>query len=140
MQTFLPYRSFKKSAQSLDRQRLGKQRIEAKQIYFALTIPDYGWKQHPIVKMWKGYEKALLEYSIEICKEWRKRGYNDAQLEFFEKEYAKRKEPVRYPEWLGKRKFHLSHKSNLVRKLPEHYSPLFEGVDGSLPYEWYTEE
>ena len=32
MQTFLPYKSFKKSAETLDYQRLGKQRVEAMQI------------------------------------------------------------------------------------------------------------
>ena len=32
MQIFLPYKSFKKSAEVLDYQRLGKQRVEALQI------------------------------------------------------------------------------------------------------------
>ena len=34
MQTFLPYPDFKKSLQTLDYRRLGKQRIEAYQIIF----------------------------------------------------------------------------------------------------------
>jgi len=33
MQTFLPYADFKESAQCLDYRRLGKQRVEAKQIH-----------------------------------------------------------------------------------------------------------
>ena len=33
MQTFLPYADFKRSAESLDNKRLGKQRVEAMQIY-----------------------------------------------------------------------------------------------------------
>ena len=32
MQVFLPYPDFKKSLESLDNKRLGKQRVEAKQI------------------------------------------------------------------------------------------------------------
>ena len=64
MQTFLPYQDFAKTAACLDYRRLGKQRIEAKQIYLALTVKDYGWKQHPAVKMWAGYECLLLIYGI----------------------------------------------------------------------------
>jgi uncharacterized protein (DUF2132 family) len=33
MQTFMPYPSFRKSLDCLDNKRLGKQRVEAKQIY-----------------------------------------------------------------------------------------------------------
>ena len=36
MQTFLPYSNFKKSAKCLDRQRLGKQRVEALKNYIFL--------------------------------------------------------------------------------------------------------
>lgn len=54
MQTFLPYSSFKDSARVLDRQRLGKQRVENMQIITALLDPDYGWQNHPAVNMWRG--------------------------------------------------------------------------------------
>ena len=74
MQTFLPYRNFQKTAKSLDRQRLGKQRVEAWQILQAITNQDYGWQNHPAVKMWRGYETALSEYGIDVCKEWIDRG------------------------------------------------------------------
>ena len=50
MQTFLPYSSFTQSAQALDYRRLGKQRVEAKQLILALTQPKYGWKNHPAAK------------------------------------------------------------------------------------------
>ena len=50
MQTFLPYDDFEKTAQCLDRLRLGKQRVETLQILKALLIPKYGWKNHPVVK------------------------------------------------------------------------------------------
>jgi len=42
MNTFLPYPDFVKSAQCLDYRRLGKQRVEAWQIYLALTKENYG--------------------------------------------------------------------------------------------------
>ena len=41
MQTFLPYKSFEKSAKCLDYKRLGKQRIETWQIYSALKQGEY---------------------------------------------------------------------------------------------------
>jgi hypothetical protein len=39
-----------------------------------------GWENHPAVKMWKGYELALMEYGLEICKEWIKRGFKDNMI------------------------------------------------------------
>lgn len=59
MQTFLPYQSFSDSASALDRQRLGKQRVEAWQILQALTGASRGWAHHPAAKMWRGFERAL---------------------------------------------------------------------------------
>ncbi|TMR24154.1 hypothetical protein ETD86_05390 [Nonomuraea turkmeniaca] len=59
MQTFLPYPDFAASAAVLDPLRLDKQRVEALQILRALTVSEYGWRHHPVVKMWAGYEAAL---------------------------------------------------------------------------------
>lgn len=135
MQTFLPYDSFSESAKCLDYRRLGKQRVEAWQIYRALTVKDYGWKNHPIVKMWNGYEAALLFYGIEICKEWKRRGYNDTMLERFEQELLKYKEIVD-PVWLGNKKFHASHRSNLLRKDKKFYSVYNWSEQDNLEYVW----
>lgn len=41
MNTFLPYADFQKSAQCLDNKRLGKQRVEAWQIYLTLKKGEY---------------------------------------------------------------------------------------------------
>ena len=43
----------------LDHRRLGKQRVEVLQILRALTRERYGWKSHPVVRMWAGYDEAL---------------------------------------------------------------------------------
>ena len=58
MQTFLPYKDFRKSLQCLDYRRLGKQRVEAMQIHNILTGKNESsaWVNHPAVKMWKGHE------------------------------------------------------------------------------------
>ena len=135
MQTFLPYSSFIKSAKCLDYRRLGKQRVEAWQIYCALTKDVYGWKNHPIVKMWKGYEQALLVYGIIICEEWIKRGYKDTMLLRFLEKYNPILD-IGKPKWIGNRKFHDSHKSNLLRKDEKYYSQFHWNVKNNLEYIW----
>jgi len=51
VQTFLPYTDFIKSAKCLDYKRLGKQRVEAKQILNILLgeTTKAGWTNHPAV-------------------------------------------------------------------------------------------
>lgn len=134
MQTFLPYPDFIDSALSLDRQRLGKQRVEAKQIINTLEGTSSGWSNHPAVKMWRGYEQALALYGVVVCSVWIERGYKDSLLPFF----AVRLGQEEMPPWLGDERFHLSHQSNLVRKDPVHYGPLFPGVPDDLEYLWPT--
>lgn len=70
MQTFLPFPDYDKSARVLDDRRLGKQRVECLQILKALTIPSYGWQNHPAVKMWRGWEMQLCSYASYILDEW----------------------------------------------------------------------
>ena len=146
MQTFLPHSCFKQTSKVLDRMRLGKQRVESKQLLTALltgpvvvvngVAKKTPWYNHPATKMWKGYESALCEYSIQICLEWRSRGYKDSLLPFFEERLSPN---TTYPSWLGGEEFHLSHRSNLLRKLPSHYGQ-FWSVDPGLPYIWPTTE
>lgn len=137
MQTFLPYDSYQKSAKVLDRQRLGKQRVETIQILNALTDPGYGWQNHPAVTMWRGYEFELGLYGIAICEEWISRGYKDTCLD---KIIAKIDDienvNLDVPPWVGYDSFHLSHQSNLVRKNPEFYKPVFGNIPDNLKYVW----
>lgn len=139
MQTFLPYTDFAKSAKCLDNKRLGKQRVEAWQIYKALTTEKYGWKNHPIVKMWKGYEKCLLLYGIAISTEWHNRGFKDTMCERFWDEYIKikkDKDNVEKPIWLYDESFLSSHRSNLLRKNPVWYEKFGWKEPKNLPYKW----
>lgn len=137
MQTFLPYPNYQKSAQVLDRQRLGKQRVEAKQILNALAGLTTGWVNHPATRMWRGYEPALALYGSVVCIEWRNRGYNDSLLPFFV-DYMLEwdDDELIDPPWLGNRAFHRAHKSNLLRKDPEWYSRYFRNIPDDLPYVW----
>jgi len=136
VQTFLPYKNFAKCAQALDRQRLGKQRVEAMQILKACA-GEYskGWLKHPAVLMWKGHEHTLVEYGVAICDEWLSRGYKDTCRDKIIN-LGKQFKNSTYPGWLGNKEFHTSHQSNLIRKKPEHYSDIFPGVINDLEYVW----
>jgi hypothetical protein len=134
MQTFLPFPSFELSAKALDMRRLGKQRVECKQLIRSLTEPDYGWRNHPASKMWKGNVQGLAAYGYEICKEWRRRGYKDTLLEWFDERRNAVGDPP-LPHWLTE-EFCRAHQSNLIRKDSGYYSPMFPGVLADLPYIW----
>ncbi|MFZ2448768.1 MAG: MSMEG_6728 family protein [Syntrophobacteraceae bacterium] len=136
--TFLPYPSFSESARVLDGKRLGKQRIEVLQILRSLAGESRGWRNHPAVRMWRGYARTLAVYGIEMCAEWKRRGYRDATAEKILEILLglERIAESRNPPWLGDRAFHLSHQSNLVRKNPDHYRGFFPEVPDDLPYIW----
>lgn len=141
MQTFLPYPDYEQSAHVLDRQRLGKQRVEVLQILNILHEiqgAKMGWVNHPAVKMWRGYEPQLCAYGIAVCEEWLARRYNDTCLDKIKQhlEWAI-SAPFDYPPWFGNEAFHLSHQSNLLRKDPDHYRKYFgDKVPLDLPYVW----
>lgn len=139
MQTFLPYPKMSRSAKVLDRQRLGKQRVETLQIMRAL-IENTGWIHHPATNMWRGYEWALLHYQKAVVEEWKNRGYKDTCFHktfdlFFSVPRLHTERNV-LPPWWGNSAFHISHQSNLIRKDPEHYGPLFPGITNDIPYVW----
>jgi hypothetical protein len=134
MQTFLPLPDFQDSAKVLDYRRLGKQRVESKQIYLALTEPNYGWKHHPAVKMWKGYEPALLVYGFAMCVEWRSRGYKDTLTKFFKSHLHHNS--IAYPPWFGDVTFHASHRAALLMKNFDYYKQFNWTETPNIAYVW----
>ena len=149
MQTFLPYADFEASARVLDTRRLGKQRVECLQVLRGLTIPTYGWRHHPAVTMWRGFEEALGRYALTCCAVWVEQGFADTVAGTLATELsatglgvvrtqAELADAGALPPWLGDEAFHLSHRSSLVRKDPEHYGRVFGDVPDDLPYVWPT--
>ncbi|MCT9931303.1 MSMEG_6728 family protein [Planotetraspora sp. A-T 1434] len=148
MQTFLPYPGFAATARVLDPLRLGKQRVEALQVLRALTVPGYGWRHHPVARMWTGYEEALVRYGLEICDVWREMGRADTCAATLTRELlgsvgiaVPRSQRAlgdagELPPWLGDPALHLSHRSALLRKDPAFYRPIFPGDPDDLPYVW----
>ncbi|WP_329224320.1 MSMEG_6728 family protein [Streptomyces canus] len=148
MQTFLPHPDFHQTALLLDRRRLGKQRVEALQVLRGLTVPGYGWRRHPAVRMWTGYEEALVRYGLEICRVWRAQGHQDSCAASLlaglaahrpcatVREQSQLAAASELPPWLGDDAFHESHRSALVRKEPKAYAALFPDTPADLPYVW----
>jgi len=142
MQTFLPYESFQLTAEVLDYRRLGKQRVETWQLIRAINGQTKGWANHPAAVMWRGHTAALANYGLVMCQEWKRRGYNDTMTDRFLEllEDSTSEEIAKLPAWYGSAELHLSHQSNLIRKFPEHYGPVFSGVPDDLPYVWPIHE
>ncbi len=140
MQTFLAYEDFAASVAVLDSMRLGKQRLECLQALRALVLPVYGWSNHPVVRMWRGHLPALAHYTLAAIDEWTLRGNRDTVrplvLEFAPDVDGVAQDSLAVPSWLGTAPLHDSHRSNLVRKVPELYRPLFPDVPDDLPYFW----
>lgn len=146
MQTFLPYPDFHQSAMILDRRRLCKQRVEAMQLINAINaikkndlyIIDKngrrrkrGWLSHPATLIWFNYKEALKLYHNVMIKEWISQGYvNNMKL------YKIDQKKLVLPHWLGDKKFHDSHKSNLLRKDKSFYSENNWDVPDNLEYFW----
>lgn len=148
MQTFLPVPDFEAGARLLDGPRLGKQRVETLQILRALELPDYGWRSHPAVVMWRGRMPALVGYGLAMVRVWRKLGHGDTTgpliAEFAPEVVDRAQEELGreglLPTWLGDEALHRSHRSNLLAKDPGYYRPRFAELFGpepeDLPYVW----
>lgn len=140
MQTFLPYPDLEKSARCLDNKRLGKQRVECKQILLALRGESKGWQNHPAVKQWRGNELFLCAYARHCCAEWIARGFKDSLFAFFNEGI----EPFLYfPIWFGNQEYHASHRAALLAKKPDWYgrfgwaeAPAIPDEKGRFPYVW----
>lgn len=141
MQTFAPYGDPHAVARVLDRGRLGKQRVECLQILNTLVGNTKGWSDHPAVRMWRGYEFALVRYGMAMCSAWTAKGYADTckgkmleRVKHIGGELAVMTQP--YPDWLDDPRVHESHRSNLIRKDPAYYGKMWPLVVPTLPYYW----
>lgn len=141
MQTFITDHNMDNSAANLDYKRLGGQRGEAIKIAKINLGLSEGWKHHPTIKMWGKYVPYLItNYLSSIIKEWEGRKYKNEKsrrqyeelLKFLEK--IGQTNPIK-PHWITN-EFILAHRSNLIRKKPEFYQPLWPDIPNDLPYIW----
>jgi hypothetical protein len=130
MQTFLPYKDFDKSAHALDSKRLNKQILEGYQIMNVLMSddPKAGWRNHPAVKMWRGYENALFEYIMAMIAEADRRGIKtdknkDNLINLRVRTISRwgNGRPAWYSDKAAMARVTTTHKANLYVKDPEYY-------------------
>jgi hypothetical protein len=113
--TFVPSTCVKECARLLDWRRLGKQRVEAFQIWKVITGQTKGWKNHPAAKAWEGHQCALAFYHNTMIQEWIDRGYNNTM------KFLPHCKTPKFPWWWGWEPIHKSHQAALNRKLSSHY-------------------
>ena len=131
MITFVPWNDVVLCAKSLDYRRLGKQRVEAYQIWRTLVGLSSGWRNHPATRMWEGHTCFLAMYCNAMIDEWIAQGYRN-----FMKKLPHCSNP-KPPPWWGWPPIHLSHQASLNRKLPSYYSfPVTEYAEWG--YVWPT--
>lgn len=131
--TFIVADDPRECARLLDYRRLGKQRLESKQIILALEakyeketgadVKESKWANHPAVKMWDGYITGLRYYYNSMVDEWVKRGYNNTMKKYDMpeiKDYT-----LVLPWFFTCKQLQLSHKCSLLRKDPDYYSKIF---------------
>jgi hypothetical protein len=119
--TFIPLPTFDECAKVLDNRRLGKQRVEAKQILNLLTneTKTNAWRNHPVTRMWENYVPALKLYYNTIVKEWIRRGFvNNMPL-------YELKGKIVIPWFATNTSINYSYQANLIRKDADYYKPKF---------------
>lgn len=135
MQTFLPYPDIRASLACLDDRRLGKQRAEALQVLRALAAEredrPYGWRRHPVARMWRGHDDLLGAYLNASLDEWERRGFRNGIPRV-----AVPGTGLSLPAWWADPRLHGSHRSALLRKAPAHYGRFGWREPPDLPYFW----
>jgi hypothetical protein len=130
MQTFLCEHTFSGTAEYLDKRRLNKQFIEARQILdVLLEKTNARWRNHPAVLMWKGYERALYMYTMRMKEELVIRGVsiekNEKALTRLYNLYLADREIIT-PNWWQddelKERIVISHRARLCIKDPVYYA------------------
>jgi hypothetical protein len=114
--TFVTSDSVVECAKILDYRRLGKQRVEAYQLWRALMGMTKGWTKHPATLMWTGHTCFLALYCNTMIDEWVARGYKNTMQKL---PCCKNPRP---PWWWGWDPLMMSHRASLNRKMPTYYS------------------
>ena len=142
--------NLKENARLLDNSRLGKQRLETKQIINTLEGNSEAWSNHPATLSWRGYVPALKIYYNFIVREWISRGFvNNMELYPVNEKYyiiksyfdgittvfyeEKQEDDVTvFPYFFGWWPFIQSHRAALLRKNPDYYSHFYN--EDLIPY------
>lgn len=136
--------SFDRTAEDLTTQTLGWQLEEFRDVWSAMIgsndgeIPD----NHPVLRMWEGYEFALGTYGMALCDQFtRVRRQLDSTLYdvYYDIQDIKKddKEFVyEAPPWFKDADVCRSHRSNLMRREPSNYKRTWPKTPENMPYLW----
>lgn len=134
MQVFRPYVDWWRSARVLDDRRLGKQRVEAKQVMMTILrkmglVNDgrRGWLNHPVVLMYYNdgspYFRDLVGYFNACVEEWTRRGMRSS---ISLSDITHLIEEIRSAEGNPLTRIHeLEYRRVLILKEPKHYLRAF---------------
>lgn len=147
--TFITSMKLSDTFKDLDYRRLGKQRLEAKQIINVLEkidsgedVSGIGFASHTATKMWIGYTNALKAYYNLCLQEWIDRGYKNNMVKYDVDEtkftnrecefdgkittFTSEETEFTYPPFASFKPFILSHRSALYKKDPKFYSKFLD--------------
>ena len=139
MQTFVPYNNFQNIVECLDYRRLGKMRVESRQLYNAITgVTINGrlsqWRHHSVALAWKGCEDALMMYSNYCILEWVRRGHNNTMpIHPIGIDVS----TVKLPFWWNG-EVHSVHRAVLLGKNYDWYKQ-FEWLESPNPNDWWKQ-
>jgi len=135
----MPYKDFRMSARCLDKKRLFKQVVEARQILATNGITVYkndgttykpSHRNHPCVKMWYGYDNALMQYHNEFLNVCLSKGIQ-TDIKHFDISGE-----IVLPPWMSDDRIYRSHKSNLLKKDHDFYGHYGWDVPTDIEYVW----
>lgn len=149
MQTFLPYPNYTQSVECLDYRRLGKQRVECRQLIMCVLQGGGGWLNHPCARMWQKHVPDLMIYHDLCIIEWKRRGYQNNMVLFCPVNRAQGEIDPEYdyqhvlpyfesgpPPFVGDDDFHSRHRAALLYKDPEWYGQFGWTEIPKLEYRW----
>lgn len=141
MMTWLTRMSFLETARDLETPLLAQGVKETSELTHALLLGDTnGLENHPLVRMWNGYEVALAGYSAALNLELATRGVLDTthlRLTQLVRNLRNNEDaPFMPPTWLEDTDILRSHRSNMVRRWPDDYKSTWKGTPELMPYLW----
>lgn len=86
---------------------------------------------------WTGFEYTLGVYGMSACSHWQnERGKKDDLAFRIHAILEDIPHDLVMPPWVGDLNLHRSHRSYLIRKLPEHYAGLWPNTPENMPILW----
>lgn len=145
MRMYLPFNETKLNVACLSESDLTIQRNVAMTILETLGGKSKGWRWHPGVNMWIGYDVLLAKIAHAINVEWC--GMNPEACSGSTgrgKVYDKQLNDMGYssvvptvtPWWWGNKEFHNRNKAAMLRSDPDWYGALFNGAKNDLCDWW----